>query len=294
LEDEEEVDKYRMPNNQFPISKTLEQNLRLLAEEVIAEHNFQFKEVVSRRRFVQLFVSFMKDVRDIMEAKEMLLKSTSAGGLGLTSDKVDVVLGIFKKLRASLPERMMQWEKAVPESRIQNLESRKPIVTKVEPKPAPAVVPSIKATPDQLAEWRQEVLAEIAKTSRPPKAKPVPIKPKLVDVEAPPRTLGPIEELKDMKLIDFRRLGKTAGDVIGKIQAKIQLIGETGIGRRLQAVRAWQASPVYQLYLTLGRESIEQAKSVDSIIATRQADGQETLTLAEFEAIADLNQKLRF
>ncbi|HCU47477.1 TPA: hypothetical protein DIC39_00205 [Patescibacteria group bacterium] len=62
----------------------------------------------------------------------------------------------------------------------------------------------------------------------------------------------------------------------------------------MQAVRAWQASPVYQLYLTLGRESIEQAKSVDSIIATRQADGQETLTLAEFEAIADLNQKLRF
>ncbi|HBV33572.1 TPA: hypothetical protein DEB72_03595 [Patescibacteria group bacterium] len=167
-----------------------------------------------------------------------------------------------------------------------------PVVAPV--KSAPQTMPNIKANADQLAEWRQELLAEIAKTSRPPKAKPVPIKPKLVDVEAPPRTLGPIEELKDMKLIDFRRLGKTAGDVIGKIQAKIQLIGETGIGRRLQAVRAWQASPVYQLYLTLGRESIEQAKSVDSIIATRQADGQETLTLAEFEAIADLNQKLRF
>ena len=302
LEDEEEVDKYRMPNDQFPISKTLEQNLRLLAEEVIAEHNFQFKEDVSRRRFVQLFVSFMKDVRDIMEAKEMLLKSTSAGGLGLTSDKVDIVVNIFRKLRAELPEKIKIWE-----SRIENLESRKPAVTKVAPKPtmvtppvvapvksAPQTMPNIKANADQLAEWRQELLAEIAKTSRPPKAKPVPIKPKLVDVEAPPRTLGPIEELKDMKLIDFRRLGKTAGDVIGKIQAKIQLIGETGIGRRLQAVRAWQASPVYQLYLTLGRESIEQAKSVDSIIATRQADGQETLTLAEFEAIADLNQKLRF
>ena len=302
LEDEEEVDKYRMPNDQFPISKTLEQNLRLLAEEVIAEYNFQFKEAVSRRRFVQLFVSFMKDVRDIMEAKEMLLKSTSAGGLGLTSDKVDIVVNIFRKLRAELPEKIKIWE-----SRIENLESRKPAVTKVAPKPtmvtppvvapvksAPQTMPNIKANADQLAEWRQELLAEIAKTSRPPKAKPVPIKPKLVDVEAPPRTLGPIEELKDMKLIDFRRLGKTAGDVIGKIQAKIQLIGETGIGRRLQAVRAWQASPVYQLYLTLGRESIEQAKSVDSIIATRQADGQETLTLAEFEAIADLNQKLRF
>lgn len=312
MSDEEEVDQFRIKNQELGIKNTLEGNLRLLAEEVIAEHNFQFKEAVSRRRFVQLFVSFMKDVRDIMEVKESLLKNTAAGGLGLPSDKVDIVVNIFRKLRAELPERMKDWEKVTLATSSPALPAGAglPLVPSISsgtrneergtktpapmPKLIPQVQPSVKATPDELAEWRQELLAEIAKTSSAPKPKLTVPKPKLVDVAAPPRTLGPIEELKTMKLGDFRRLGKTAVDVVDKIKSKIQLISETGIGRHMQAIKAWQASPVYQIYITIGGSSIEQAKSVEDIIATRQSAGQETLTLSEFEAIVDLNQKLRF
>ncbi|MFH1866853.1 MAG: hypothetical protein ABIJ81_02095 [Patescibacteria group bacterium] len=293
LQDEEEVEKFRSKNLEAGIvGTTLEANLRQLAEEIITEHNFQFKDETSRRRLVQLFVSFMKDVRDQIEAKEVLLRSVETGGLGLTLDKAEAVIKIFTKVKESLPNKIKEFSKLVDQK--PSVKVPIPVVQPVVPPPPPPAVKVKKPVTDQVAEWRREMLEEIAKTGiTPTKSQPQP-KPKLTDVKAKPKVYGPLEELKEMSLVDFRRLGDSASAVTSKLLAKIQLIGETGIGRRLAAVRAWQASAVYQIYLEIGRASIEQGKAVTDVISELQAESQETLTVAEFEAIVDLNQKLRF
>lgn len=165
---------------------------------------------------------------------------------------------------------------------------------------------------DQVEAWREEMLQEIARMAPPlpagsvaskfaqpsagvgmPPPPPLP-RPELRDITAPPRVLGPLEEIKSITLVDFHRLDASPVEALNKIRAKIELIGEASVGKRLEAVRAWQSSPLYQLYLKLGRVSIEQGKNVSQVVAEFEAAGQPTLSEAEFEAIADFNSKIRF
>ncbi len=299
INDEKEADRYREPitKSQWPRADNLEKNLRQLAEEVIKNNNFRFKDETSHKRFVNLFVSYMKDVRDVMEVKEMLTKEIATGGLGLQPDKANIVLDILKKVHNELPKKMEEWSKLATSS-LPPVSSQSPneeLVTRNElPEQLP---PGVIAPPAPLKEGNEEIKPE--PWQQIPNLPPIPETPiqttkKLEDVKAPPKILGPIEELRLLNLVDFRRLGTGASDIANKIVAKIQLIGETGIGRKYQAIRAWQASPVYRMYVDIGIQSIEQQKKVSDIILAKQQVGEETLTVAEFEAIVDLNKKLRF
>ncbi|MBI5733473.1 MAG: hypothetical protein HY973_00825 [Candidatus Kerfeldbacteria bacterium] len=424
-QDELEADKYRSKSKSSEEGVILEKELRSLAEEVIKKYNFSFKDETKHRRFVQLFVSHLKDVRDVVELREALLKSAEVGGLGLDSDKAEQVVKIIEsakkefetrnlKPEARKPvtelEKLVQLESANASVGIKNQESpqqstvvdatgqvgiRKPELEKVispatatkapaiEPAPQqipatpttsvspvvpwqppkvelPSVVnkltflpppqtetkaqdlgkkiaspmkvaaPAVKTEPSaevdkaKLERWREEMLQEIARVA-PPTAAPIPNaqiliskeapnpklqnteskmgsseqkvevrRPRVEDVKAPPRTLGPLEELKSLSLVDFRRLSPSASEALDKIKAKIELIGEASVAKRLEAVRAWQNSVVYQLYLKLGRASIEQGKTIAALIKEFAARGEATLTEQEFEAVVDFNVKLRF
>ncbi len=123
---------------------------------------------------------------------------------------------------------------------------------------------------------------------------PAKSKPQLSDVKAPSKTLGPLDELRVLSLTDFRRLSPKATEALHKIQSKIELIGETSIAQKIEAIRSWQASAVYQNYLSLGRLSIQEGKPVSQIIIEKTQAGEPCLTEEEFQAIVDLNEKLRF
>ncbi len=299
LGDEKEAERYResMANSQWPMAGNLEKNLRQLAEEVIKQNNFRFKDETSHKRFVNLFVSYMKDVRDVVEVKEMLNKDVFSGGLGLPGDKAEIVLGILKKVHDELQGRLEEWQKnqnvKIKDQNV--LVKELEIIEKTEvPKELPEQLPpGVIAPPSSLSElpidesWQQI-------PNLPPVPTPLQASKKLEDIKAPPKILGPIEELRSLDLVDFRRLGAGASAIVSKILAKIQLIGETGIGRKYQAIRAWQNSPVYRMYVDIGIASIEQQRKVSEVVLAKQQTGEETLTESEFEAIVDLNKKLRF
>lgn len=386
-QDEREADKFR--SLAAGGSSLPEQQLRAFAGEIIKRHNFSFKDESNKRRFVQIFVSRIKDVRSIVDVRESLLKSAEAGGLGLTNDKIEQVIKIIegakkqyeqlgkvpveaspktpkpsspidKLIDADIAQFLLKptsgepaksssrTEVSTPRVVIEHAtivippatpapEPAKPVAPPVPPtKPVvpPAPIPEKPVTqavpkpvqppggftPDRVQEWRQEMLKEIARVAPPvvppkPVAAPLPIpprvpvpessplppapsvqsvggRPQLSDIKAP-HTVGPIGELKSLTLTDFRRLGPVLS-ALDRVLAKIDLIGEASITKRLEAVRAWQASPTYQQYLRLGRESIERGTSVADLTADMDSRGDETLTEAEFNAIADFNAKLRF
>ncbi|MBI5733397.1 MAG: hypothetical protein HY973_00420 [Candidatus Kerfeldbacteria bacterium] len=387
--DEREADRYRerMANGEWRMANNLESQLRELAEEVVKEHNFSFKDEVSHKRFVQLFVSFLKDVRDVIEAKEMLLKSTDNGGLGLTSEKTEKVIGILQQAKKEFELRiknqelgMGKGEEILPpsprlwragrstqtdeteqsdiapkpkteldkmieaeavagqsisgrnhESRITNQElgdSNTPhsiqndkvaqsiTVSKSNLPPVPSgqvsKSESVKfkspLTPEEAEDTRQWILQEIVnkiETDKTPIVNTSPVKSsglehapiprqRLVDVKAPPRVLGPIEELRTLSIVDLRRLSDNPADALQKLQKKIDIIGEASVGKKVEAIRAWQASLVYQKYLEVGRASIDSGQSVAGIIAKQTQAGEVTLNEEEFNAIVDFNERIRF
>ena len=119
-------------------------------------------------------------------------------------------------------------------------------------------------------------------------------KVKMDDVKYIPKLTGPVDELKELSLEDFRRLGPEAEQRTKKIQDKVSFLEQDNYSQRLEGIKAWRQSPVNKLYLTMGQESITQNQSINAIIKNRMNSSQATLSQEEFNAVMELNKNLRF
>ena len=118
-------------------------------------------------------------------------------------------------------------------------------------------------------------------------------KVKIEDVKVP-RIVTPIEELKYLELVNFRRLSKDAVEAVNKIKEKINFLEEEKYSKRLEGIKAWRMSPVNKLYLDIGQASIAKKKPISVIIEERIKAGEKYLSNQEFKAVMDLNRSLRF
>jgi len=144
--------------------------------------------------------------------------------------------------------------------------------------------------------------AQVAKQQITDVVKPQPPKEETVDKKIASKKIltsdkslsGPIEELKAMTLSNFRYLGDSAQERIEKILEKIKFLEKDGYTKKALGIDAWRQSKVYQMYLDLGADSMVQNKEVANLIDEHEKGGKETLSVAEFSGISDLNKQLRF
>ncbi|PIR92779.1 hypothetical protein COT99_04335 [Candidatus Falkowbacteria bacterium CG10_big_fil_rev_8_21_14_0_10_43_10] len=120
-------------------------------------------------------------------------------------------------------------------------------------------------------------------------------KPRLDDIIKPiSRLQGPVEELANMNIINFRRLSADPEAAAGRLKNKIDLLEEESFTKRQQGVNAWQHSPIYKMYIDLGRQSIDNSRPVEELIKEKGSAGDKNiLTIEEFNAILELNKALR-
>ena len=119
-------------------------------------------------------------------------------------------------------------------------------------------------------------------------------KVKMEDVKYVPKLTGPIDELREMNLINFRRLSSDPEGATNKINDKIQFLEDESYSQRLSGIKAWRESPINKMYLQAGRESINGEGHVKDIIRTKNINNNNFLSEEEMEAIMELNRKLRF
>ncbi|HCJ52609.1 MAG: hypothetical protein A2898_03850 [Candidatus Kerfeldbacteria bacterium RIFCSPLOWO2_01_FULL_48_11] len=154
------------------------------------------------------------------------------------------------------------------------------------------VQPSVSQAPVEVMEPKVE---QKPQTIIRPEA--LPSRPRVTDIiQAPTKhsVTGPIDELAEMTLEDFRRYGSSMEEIKTKVLSKIELLEEESYAKRFAGIKAWRRSPVFQLYLDMGRASIEDNQSISDIITARVSKRQGALTSEEFEAIADMNIQLRY
>lgn len=113
------------------------------------------------------------------------------------------------------------------------------------------------------------------------------------DVRFEQKLSGPVEQLKSMRLVDFRRLSSDPEKAIEKIMDDIDLLENEGYDKRIAGIKAWRKSPVSQTYARLSRESLSTGKSLKQVVKSKSGDDK-TLNWAEVQAIMKLNSKLRF
>lgn len=118
-------------------------------------------------------------------------------------------------------------------------------------------------------------------------------RPRMDDVRPVRELSGPLQELEGLSLASFRRLAKTPVDAAARIRQMVDLLAQESFDRRLQGIRAWQASPLVKQYLSLVAEAFSSATPVDALLAAKRTAGQDTPTTEEFNAIVALNGQLR-
>jgi len=119
-------------------------------------------------------------------------------------------------------------------------------------------------------------------------------KVKMEDITKVSKLGGPIEELGSMTLLDFRRINKEPDKASIKIIEMLELLEEDSFSKRMTGIKAWRKSPLNKLYLAIGQESIIKQKNIKQITEIRKKDKKDYLSQEEFNAIMELNTKLRY
>lgn len=318
-EEEEEIKKIKKDlDKESPLKLDFEQIL----EKIIQDHNLSFTEERLKKRLANIISSFLRDIRGEIETKETLTKSGKIGGMEYSSELADNIIKDLKNLKPSLKNEA---EKKKPDLTEKPF-SPQPLFTasseeKPEPQPpkpqpvekqGPTTMPEEKVSQalkdvslakeslgiSQLATEKKEEEKKPKISSLEPSLtsfrQPSPEKEKAGDeIKVTPKIYGPFDELRTLKLSDWRRWG-TPQEAASRILEKINILQEESLTRGAKGKEAWRESEVYRLYLDIGTEAMDKDLPIETIIKKREEEGRPFLTKEEFEIIGELNHSLRF
>lgn len=284
------------------------------------------------RRLERISQTFHKGIRDAIDTKQALKKPLAEGGLGLDEAKAAAVMSILRREKPAQPatapvtrpvlktglDTLRDVEYAFPVTPAKPAETfheftaaelehelLAPVSAPSAPAAAtaPAAAPAFRISAADVDRARRELerpapvpaKEKQAIAVRVQRTQPQDDRPRVNDVTRPEkRTKGPLDELATMDAVSFRRLGEEAVASAVKLEQMISIIGQEGVHRRQEAVAAWRKSPLHLQYVRLGQRSFAETRPVEEIIAEEQKNqGAAVLTPAEFNAILDLNGKLR-
>jgi hypothetical protein len=116
-------------------------------------------------------------------------------------------------------------------------------------------------------------------------------RPKMEDVRVftEPQLVGPVDELAGLKIEDFRHLSRDPNEAANKIMAKLELLEDESVIKKVEGIKALKISPLYKDYAEIMNQAIKEGKSIEEIINAKQ-----TLTQGEFKAIMQFNKELKY
>jgi hypothetical protein len=299
-EDEEELNLDLSAPQAKPVDLSAE------VKKIIQLSQLNFTAPDQEIRLSSIILSRLRDIRDQVETRELLLSPVAEGGMGYDEKTADRILQVVEQEVLGLNGRLRE---AVSQNVYSDLQQEAEKIlnesAKIEP---PELIFKSENQDSQINEVKAEesggdsnFVKLNSKPYLPPISqnsfKPTPAvseRPKIQDVKFKPRLIGPVEEIASMTLNDFRRLAKSLPEIESKIIEKINILEEESFSQKVAAIKAWKQSEVYQVYLDMGHQSMEEKLPISQVIALRQSNSQPTLTEGEFEMVSDLNHKLRY
>ena len=308
------------------------EDLKRVTEEILEEADLKLEDLGLHNRLKNLVVSRLKDVRNKIETLETLKRPVGIGGLGFDERTAERVIKIIERriitlgdeLRSSAQEKSeleLELNKLIKElnntqfggGTVRRAEGRKPAlslpkvaprkeveaqktqVKKLEPEmsfEADKILAKAEFRPEQNVERRPQkemIRQSVLKPAEPRRPEMIKQKQKITT-----KLTGPVEEIRDLTIEDFRKLDLDPQKAAENIYNKMILLEKDSFTKKMAGIVGWRQSQIFKNYVEIGNESMEGKKSVEEIIAERQAAGKPTLSIEEFEAVMDLNQKLRF
>ncbi|MBU1131678.1 hypothetical protein KKC32_00265 [Patescibacteria group bacterium] len=248
---------------------------------VIAQLKMQFTDEKTKERFVNVLRTFFRGIRGAKEIEYMLLLPKISGGMELEKNKVDLIVSVIRQYAEEISRERKQVFYAPAE----------PAVETVPPADLPEKAVAAKE--------EKETEKPVQPMTRPAVQKPMinqPIagKPRMSDIGARRQLIGPLEELEYMTIENFRLIGKEKSARVEEILEKFQLLAEQSLPKKWAGIKAFKASPIYRLYLTMNMQGIKEDKSIQEVIEDLQFKNEPCLTLSEYEAINEINSRITY
>ncbi|MFZ2804053.1 MAG: hypothetical protein WA001_02410 [Patescibacteria group bacterium] len=168
-------------------------------------------------------------------------------------------------------------------------------VTAIAANPLASAMPAPTQTTAPAQAARPEV--KISKASAVLQAAAPAGRPRMDDISAGyvgPKLTGPVRELKNMSLSEFRRIAKDPQQAADKILQRIDVLSQESFDRRVEGIKAWQTCPLQQDYMSLVSKSFASGTPVAQLADEERKAGKDVPSPAELAAIITLNSKLHF
>ena len=112
---------------------------------------------------------------------------------------------------------------------------------------------------------------------------------KTVEDIIPPKNVnfGPIEEIKNFTLTDFRRLSSVKQEAVSRLRQKFINLKEESFLFYLQALEAWQQSPLYKKYIERICESLNKNLTIAGLVKK-----DDELTEEEIKLLVQMEKEL--
>lgn len=282
-DDEEEVDRFRKNiSGAVHMASFLDE----VALEIIRQGKVHLGDDI-QGRLQRVIASRLRSIRDLVETRTVLSRPVPDGGIGLDESQVNAIIELTENYRkriedGSLKKEIEAAQRKKQQEEQQQADAQKKIQEKFAQKEA------------VLAERSKQQTTSAETQTTPTISRPVRKQGGLSDVQAPSQLVGPMEELGEMSLEEWRNFGPDMNIRVQKIREKIDLVAEDSYEDRAKAIDAWKASPLYKLYVEIGHKSMEEEGGVEKVIAQHEGGSDKTLTVEEFDAIVDFNRSIQF
>lgn len=278
LDDEDDIEKERKKIAQTEPVEAKKYSLNKIVEKISNNYNLNLAPQLENR-FKNVILSFLKHTRTKIDVLNFFQDPIDNSGLNLSPDiskkLIDLLINIQEKIdqvRGVIVNDIKE-KKEVSKNvgQAENLANKDPRQT-IEIEKKDSYIPTMQ---------RRYIFNNENK-------------PKILDVRKKDQVIGPVEELLEITLNTFRKISKNPLEAIQKIIDKIDALEKDSYLKKAEAINNWRQSEIYQIYLSMGRESMENDISIDKIVEKRALSKDKVLSKEEFSAITDLNKKLRF
>lgn len=303
-------------------------DMEIVIAKAVTHAKLNFPDPSLTKRFKLLVASRLREVRRAEDVVALLARETKVGGLGLGEDDAHRALGIIE---TAFTEFHKKWERVEAERKAAVIKAREEAAKKVQKIMANEQLPISNdvvkekketkpvKTESKVEPFQKTTAARFApQVSKPQKGVRVammqpgtaPAKgiasiaakkptarisassaPAVTDIRKP-KLFGPADELREMRLIDFRRMG-TPVEAVNRIKAKIELMGSESLAKRREAQTAWRQSEVYRVYTDMMGSAMARGKAIDAEVSERARSGGASLTIDEIDAVMGLSDQLR-
>jgi hypothetical protein len=268
-----------LPSNQSNNNPLTSENRVSQVNAILKQISFPIPQQFENRlrSIVQLY---LKDIKGQNETEEVLMRKVEEGGLGLSDQQATEVIRHCDE--TMLPQ--VYQEPGLPAISVKStFVKNQPSIKSSTPANMNTKIsldiPKKKAVDDLLSQQHEET---------PFKFTPKPVnRPIMRDIISKSVETGPVEELGEMSLLDFRRLSHQPAEAAARLGQKITNLKDESILFYLTGLEAWRKSPLYTDYITSLVAAVAQKKQLATILSDKQK-----IQLSEVEALVNMEKTI--